>query len=334
MKQPYYYVLILLTAVIGCKSSCERDTGQWASNQPRYQLVKDWPSLPPDYVLGNPTGIGIDTAQNIVVFHRAGREWPLLGSMPASFINKPTILVLDRKTGSLLNTWGDSLFIMPHGLTVDSHNNIWVTDVALHQVYKFSYEGKLLMKLGIAQIPGNDSLHFNRPTDIAVAPDGSFYVSDGYRNSRVVKFSATGQYLFEWGKKGTSPGEFDLPHAIDLDNQGQVYVADRENSRIQVFDSTGKFVTAYNNDHAGKLYSLTVNKANAQLFATDYITNYINPKGSNIILFDSTGNRLGQFGRSGGYHGPVTRLHDIAIDKEGNIFACDILKNRIQKFTK
>lgn len=329
----YSYVLILFISIIRCKGP-QDDTKQTLQNPGNYQLVKDWPSLPADYTLGNPTGIGIDTAQNIVIFHRADREWPLFRSMPSTFIARNTILILDSQIGKILNNWGDSLFIMPHGLTVDNQNNIWVTDVGLHQVFKFSHEGKLLMKLGIANVPGNDSLHFDRPTDIAVTPSGDFYVSDGYRNSRVVKFSASGQYLFEWGKKGDGPGAFDIPHAIDLDNKGQVYVADRENSRLQVFDSAGRFITEYKNNHAGKIYSVTVDKTNAHVFATDYITNYINPKGSDIILFDSTGNRLGQFGRSGGYDGPASRLHDIAIDKEGNIFVCDILKNRIQKFTK
>lgn len=333
MKQHANYLLALLLSLNSCNSSHQGDTQTTLSKKVNYQLVKNWPSLPADYILGNPTGIGIDTTQNIVVFHRAGREWPLLGSMPSSFINQKTILVLDRNTGKLLNSWGDSLFIMPHGLTVDNQNNIWVTDVGLHQVFKFSYGGKLLMKLGIAKTPGKDSLHFNRPTDVAIARDGSFYVSDGYRNSRIVKFSASGQYLFEWGKKGDGPGAFDVPHAIDLDNKSRVYVADRENSRIQVFDSTGKFIAQYDNSHAGKVYSITVDKTNAQLFATDYITNYITPKGSDIILFDST-HRLGQFGRSGDYQGPVTRLHDIAIDKDGNIYTGDILNNRIQKFIK
>lgn len=329
-----YSFLILIICLNACKGTQQKDTVPTLSNKANYRLVQGWPSLPAGYVLGNPAGIGIDTAQNIVVFHRAGREWPLLRPMPSSFINKKTIIVLDRRTGQLLNSWGDSLFIMPHGLTVDHQNNIWVTDVGLHQVFKFSHEGRLLMKLGIAQTPGNDSLHFNRPTDIAVAPDGSFYVSDGYRNSRIVKFNAAGKYLFEWGKAGKGPGEFDIPHAIDLDNKGHVYVADRENSRIQVFDSTGNFITEYNNSQGGKVYSVVVNKTNEHIIAADYITNYIIPKGSDMILFDSTGNRLGQFGRSGGYNGPTTCIHDMAVDKEGNIFACDILKNRIQQFRK
>lgn len=321
----------LLLFHVHCKSRHQPAAGISLTN---YQLVPNWPSLPANYVLGNPTGIDMDTAQNLVVFHRAGREWPFFGSMPSTFIDQPTIAVVDRKSGRLLHSWGDSLFIMPHGLTVDQHNNIWVTDVGLHQVFKFSYDGRLLMQLGTAQQPGNDSLHFDQPTDVAVAPDGSFYIADGYGNSRVIKFNAAGQYQFQWGTAGKGQGQFDIPHGIALDQHGLVYVADRENSRVQVFDSTGRFMKAYNNQRGGKVYAVTLDKTARQLVASDYITNYIKPRGSDIILFDSAGTRLGQFGRSSHQEGPTTRIHDVVVDREGNIFACDILKNRLQQFSK
>ena len=152
------------------------------------------------------------------------------------------MLEIENESGKIVNSWGANLFIMPHGLNVDKENNVWVTDVGLQQIFKFRHDGKLLMTLGVAKVAGNDSLHFNYPTDVAVTDDGSFYVSDGYRNSRVIKFSKFGKYLFEWGKKGNKEGEFNIPHGIDLDEKGNVYVADRENKRIQKFDSNGKFL--------------------------------------------------------------------------------------------
>ncbi len=193
-----------------------------ADRSTKYELVKDWPQLPPDLKLGNPTGIAINKNENIVIFHRADRQWPLFSSMPATYIQSKTVLLVDKDNGKLIDSWGDNMFIMPHGLCVDAKNNIWVTDVGLHQVFKFSHNGTLLMKLGEAKIPGNDSLHFDKPTDVAVCRDGSFYVSDGYGNSRIVKFSANGKYLFEWGKKGSHKGEFNIPHGIDLDSNGNV----------------------------------------------------------------------------------------------------------------
>ena len=297
-----------------------------------YELVKDWPQLSNGYALGNPTGISIDSNQNIFVFIRAGRLWT--EPMPDSFISEKTILMLDRHSGKILNSWGANLFIMPHGLSVDKNNNIWVTDVGLHQIFKFNHNGELLMKLGEANVAGNDSTHFNLPTDIAIAADGSFYVSDGYGNSRVVKFSSTGKYLFAWGKKGNQPGEFNLPHGIDLDAKGNVYVADRENSRIQEFDADGKFLKEWSSKSFGKMYSLAFDKTKGNLIAVDYIDNDTKPKGSDIILFDSIKNQATQFGRSGMYNGPVCEYHGVAIDDEESIYVGDILGNRIQKFKK
>jgi peptidylamidoglycolate lyase len=300
---------------------------------PNYQLVKDWPQLPKEYTLSQVTGVGIDTDGNIFLFHRNGRQWT--EPFPDSLISSTTILMLDRQTGKLLSSWGANLFIMPHGLTVDKDNNVWVTDVALQQVFKFSHDGKLLMKLGIAKVAGDDAAHFNLPTDVAVANDGSFYVSDGYGNSRVVKFSAEGKYLFEWGKRSDNQGEFNTPHGIDVDRDGNVYVADRDNNRIQKFDAKGKSLITWKNDMAVQLYSLSIDKQNNELFAIDYLTiGDVLIKGSDIIQFDSTMKLLTRFGRSGFYDGKKCRYHDIAVDRDGSIYVGDILGNRIQKFKK
>jgi DNA-binding beta-propeller fold protein YncE len=327
----YSFLLSLIFFIsFNDNNSDKKDTRGDFSN---YALVKDWPQLPKGYVLSQVTGVGIDTNQNVFLFHRTGRQWT--EPFPDSLISANTILMLDRETGKILNSWGANLFIMPHGLTVDRANNVWVTDVALHQIFKFSHEGKLLMKLGVAKTPGNDSTHFNLPTDIAVANDGSFYVSDGYGNSRVVKFSKEGKYIFEWGKKGNKPGEFNTPHGIDLDLQGNVYVADRDNNRIQKFDSNGKFLKEWKNDTGIQLYSLSIDKTDNNLFAIDYLTvSDTLIKGSDIIQFDSSVNFLTRFGRTGLYSGPICRYHDITIDNNSNIYVGDILGNRIQKFKK
>lgn len=301
----------------------------------KYELVKNWPNLPQDMELGNPTGIGIDTNQNIVVFHRAKREWPLLGEMPDSAIKSKTILIIDKTSGNLITSWGNNLFIMPHGLTVDNENNIWLTDVGLHQVFKFSHDGKLLLKLGEAKVAGADSLHFNKPTDIAIADDGSFYISDGYGNSRVVKFSATGKYLFEWGKKGGKESEFNIPHAISLDNNGNVYVADRENSRVQMFDSNGKFIKQFADNTYGAICSVTFDKTKSKLYAIDdFAFLKIKHRGSDIFIFDTTGKVQTRFGRSGFYDANTSWYHDLTIDKDESIYVGDILGNTLQKFRK
>lgn len=335
VKKSLCFVTGLAVLVIAAYFLQPIKKGQGSNATIKYELAKDWPNLPKDLKLGNPTGISIDTAQNIVVFQRADRVWPFFGSMPDTPIKSKTVLIIDKNTGKLIGSWGDNLFIMPHGLTVDGENNVWVTDVGLHQIFKFSHDGTLLLKLGEAKIAGSDSLHFNKPTDVAIANDGSFYVSDGYGNSRVVKFSATGKYLAEWGKKGDKEGEFNLPHAISLDSKGNVYVADRENNRIQVFDPNGRFVRQFTDNTFGAICAVAFNETGAKLFAVDDFTFLkIKHRGSDVFVFDTTRNVQTRFGRSGSYQGHLSWYHDLAVDKDENIYTGDILGNTIQKFKK
>jgi DNA-binding beta-propeller fold protein YncE len=177
----------------------------------------------------------------VYVFHRGPKADPLI--------------VFDNK-GTYLRSWGKGMFGNPHGLRVDRAGDVWVTDNGDHQVMKFTRDGKLLMTLGIKGKAGTDNKTFNRPTDIAFAKNGDFYVSDGYGNSRVVKFSKEGKYLLDWGKKGTKPGEFNTPHSVALDSKGTVYVSDRENNRIQIFDPNGKFLRQWT--HLGATQSIFI----------------------------------------------------------------------------
>jgi len=190
----FFYIWIILLA-IGCGQSKEKKIPEENAIYDSYKLVEDWPNLTEDYILGMPTGLGIDSESNIVVFHRAGRPWSF--PPPEEKIKKNTILTIDRETGKILKSWGSDLFLMPHGLEIDRDNNIWVTDVGLQQILKFNQDGELVRVIGEATILGNDSIHFSLPTDVAGAPDGSFYVSDGYGNSRVVKYSKDNSFLFE-----------------------------------------------------------------------------------------------------------------------------------------
>ncbi len=330
-----YLILVLVGLLIASYFLQPIKKGSGLDTTTKYELVKNWLDLPKDLILGNPTGISIDTNQNIVVFHRADRDWSLFRSMPDKPILSKTILIIDKNNGKVVESWGDNLFIMPHGLKVDKENNIWVTDVGLQQVFKFSHDGILLMKLGEAKVAGNDSLHFDKPTDIAIANDGSFYVSDGYGNSRVVKFSATGKYLFEWGKKGNKENEFNIPHSISLDSLGNVYVADRENNRIQVFNPNGKFIKQFSDESFGAICAVAFDNKKSKLFAVDDFTFLkLKHRGSDVLLFDTAGQIQTRFGRSGYYNGSVSWYHDLVIDTDENIYVGDILNNTIQKFKK
>jgi peptidylamidoglycolate lyase len=339
MANEFFYRLYLtfsgIIFICACKNPASPGNSPATDHPIGYELQDNWPTLPANFIVGNPTGIGVDSNQRLYVFHRAGRTWPYLSSMPDSTISSSTLLVLGKDSGQVIRSWGANLFIMPHGLSVDNDNNIWVTDVALHQVFKFTEDGRLLMKLGEARIAGNDTGHFNRPTDVAVADDGSFYVSDGYENSRVIKFSRTGQYLFEWGKKGHAPGEFTIPHSICIGESGHIYVADRENNRVQVFDSAGKFIQQLVNENFGNITAVTYDASTKQLIATDDKSWLkLKHQGSDIIIFDSTRKNCGQFGRTGSYEGPLCWYHDVVVDKEGSIYVSDIKGNLIQKFKR
>ena len=321
-------LLMVSAFVYGCHT--KSDSSDNKTDNFEYELVNEWPQLSPGYTLGQPTGIGVDNNEHIFVFHRAGRRWTT--PFPDSLISENTILELEGETGKILNSWGANYFIMPHGLAVDKNNNIWVTDVGLHQIFKFNHDGQLLMKLGIAKISGNDSLHFYLPTDVAIADDGSFYVSDGYGNSRVVKFSPSGKYLFEWGTHGSKQGEFDIPHGITIDNKGNVYVADRQNNRIQMFDSKGAFLKELkNNEQVAQLPSVTID-ARQNLFAIDYDFADTVINGSTIFQYDTNDKVVYQFGGIGTNKRTASWYHDISVDRYGNIYVGDIYGMKVRKF--
>jgi peptidylamidoglycolate lyase len=278
------------------------------------------------------------------MFHRSGRPWSNAPSLP--FITGNTIEVFEAASGRHLRSWGANLFVMPHGLTIDRQDNIWLTDVRLHQVFKFRPDGRLLLTVGEARVPGADRSHFNQPTDIAVLPDGSFYVSDGYGNARVIKFSATGEYQFEWGRRGTGPGEFDLPHAIDTDSRGNVYVVDRSNARVQVFDRAGTYLTEWRGGELGRPYSVAVlgNRAivvdggdqppQCSVAPRPPEGVECGPDRSSAAEVDLSGRVLSRFGRFGIYDGQFRVAHDVAIANDGAIFVVDAGGQRVQRFVR
>jgi sugar lactone lactonase YvrE len=162
------------------------------------------------------------------------------------------ILKYDRN-GKLLASWGQGMFIFPHGATVDRAGSLWVTDARGengkgHQVFKFSADGKVLMTLGKAGVSGSGPDLFDQPTDVVVAPNGDVFVTDSHRNgvnNRVVKFTREGKFIKEWGRKGSGPGEISEPHTIAIDSRGRLFVGDRENNRIQIFDQNGTFIAEW-----------------------------------------------------------------------------------------
>ena len=226
-------------------------SAQAADSPPNpYQVVTNHFKLPDGRTMGSTAAIDIDRdGRSVWVFERCG------GASQAQACAESTlapVLKFDA-SGKLVTSFGAGMFVSPHGIHVDRQGNIWLADGAAKggkgdQVFKFSPEGKVLLTLGKAGVAGDSPDTFGPPSDILVAPNGDVFVADGHggnTNARVVKFSKDGAFIKAWGKKGSGPGEFDTPHSLAMDKSGRLFVADRGNSRIQIFDQDGKFLAEW-----------------------------------------------------------------------------------------
>ncbi len=232
-------------ALLGCGT---RAVVSQQSVTAAWRRVEAWPQFPSRLGLGLVTDVAVNSEGHVLVLHRANRELGEEGLADTTTIGEPLVLVLDQETGALLRAWGSGVFRLPHSMTLDANDNVWITDVGRQQVLQFSPSGQLLRTIGTRGVGGADSAHFDLPTDVAVNSDGSFVVADGYRNSRIVAFGVDGTFEAAWGVHGVGPGQFRLPHGIARDAQGRIYVADRENGRVQKFSSRGQYPTQWRPD--------------------------------------------------------------------------------------
>ena len=215
------------------------------NSQPNpFRTVENWFKLPAGRMWGSTSAVDIDRdGTSIWVAERCGAN-SCAGKMD------PPILKFDQ-SGTLVKSFGGGMFVFPHGIAVDKDGNVWVTDGQGrdgkgHQVFKFSPDGEVLMTLGKAGVAGDGPDTFNQPDDVAIAPNGDIFVSDGHTpamgNARVMKFTKDGKFIKQWGKHGSGPGEFEVPHALAFDSRGRLFVGDRANNRIQIFDQDGNFI--------------------------------------------------------------------------------------------
>jgi DNA-binding beta-propeller fold protein YncE len=222
-----------------------------------YRSIDNWAQMPEGRVWGSVSAVDIDPdGTSVWVAERCGAQ----GFIPPSQMREGVpfncdgtklspILKFDS-AGKVVKSFGEGLLVFPHGLHVDRGGNVWVTDGVDRggkgqQVLKFSPDGKLLLALGKAGVAGNGRDEFNAPSAVTVAPNGDIFVADGHgrnTNARIVKFSKEGKFIKTWGKQGSAPGDLDIPHAIAMDSQGRLFVGDRQNNRIQIFDQDGKFL--------------------------------------------------------------------------------------------
>jgi DNA-binding beta-propeller fold protein YncE len=282
---------------------------QLASGPPLpHKVVKDWAHLPAGVNFGECSGVSVDQQDNVWVFHRG-----------------PSPVMQFDKNGKLLRKWGDGLIKSSHGIEADPEGNIWTVDVDAHVVLKLTQNGRVQMVIGRGAGTDDSKDAFNRPTGIVFAPNGDFFVSDGYVNSRVVKFNREGDYVTHFGRKGTGDGEFNLVHDVALDASGRLYVADRTNERIQIFDQSGRFLGKWTN--LGAPWGLHYASKENALYMAD-------GKNNRILKLNLDGQVQGVLGSYGRTQGKLDFAHHIAVDSEGSVYVVEIKNWRVQKFAK
>ncbi len=280
-----------------------------------------WAKLPDGRKWGATSGIGTDRDGNVWVFERCGNPDGCAAS------NVPPIVKLDAN-GRYLKSFGAGLFVQPHGLHVDRDGNIWVADSQSKDgkgniVVKFNPDGKVLLTLGKPGVAGDGNDVFNQPSAVATAANGDIYVGDGHggdSNSRVVQFSKDGKFIRTWGKKGTAPGEFGLPHAIVVDSKGRVLVGDRPNSRIQIFDAEGKFLEEWK--QFGRPSGMYID-ANDTLYVIDHQSNAkVNPGFKRGVRIGSARDGVVKTFIPGLGADPETFIagEGVAADAQGNVY--------------
>jgi peptidylamidoglycolate lyase len=318
-------VPLALTLALVAATAAQAD-----AQQPRVPMCTQNPTWRPqmslpDTTLGLVGGVALDPQGRVVAFRRAGRPFSPVGETP---IDVPAILVLDPADGRVISRWGVNTFYVPHSISFDSRGNVWTADTGLHQIKSFTPDGRPLLTVGEAKVAGADERHFDQPSGVTVAPDGTFYVSDGYGNTRFMHFSAEGQLLHQWGAAGTGPGQFDLPHGIVLGRDGLIHVADRENGRVQSFDSNGRFVRMWDDPEIGNPYAIYETAPDSPWRGLWLVSSRSvvveGQQWSRVNIVDpSSGKVLGFFGRRDRtpQGGQVPLLgHAITVDRNGAVY--------------
>jgi sugar lactone lactonase YvrE len=311
-----------------------------------YTTVEGWAKMPAGRTWGSTSAVDIDPdGKSVWVFERCGVNSCTNSDLPA-------ILKFDEQ-GNLVTAFGARMFISPHGIDVDHEGNVWVTDCACtgqrpapdpanprgHQVYKFSPNGELLMTLGTKG--GSKATYFFQPNDVLVAPDGSIFVADGHSsadtaNARILKFSKDGTFLTSWGSRGTGPGQMDQPHALEMDSRGRLFVADRGNDRLLIFDQNGALLdTWYQFSRISGLYI----DANDVLYAADSESGSVDRTRTDwkrgIRIGSARDGSVTAFIPDPVVSPPSTSAAEgVAVDARGNIYGAEVGNRALKKYVK
>ncbi len=282
----------------------------------RFSVIEGWGTLPEGWRYVEVAGVAVDKTDRVFCFTR--------GEHP--------VLVFDRD-GNFVRSWGEGLVRRAHGITIDADEMVWLTDDLHHTVRKFTPDGKLLLTIGDPDRPSGlqGGKPFNRPTHVAICPrSGYLFISDGYGNSRVHKYAPDGTHVMSWGEPGTDPGQFNLPHNLATDRDGLVYVADRENHRVQIFDGRGRYQGQWNNLH--RPCGLSVDQADGGHFyvgelGTSLAVNERTPNlGPRVTVLDAKGQRVARFGGQfvSEKPGEFVAPHGLVADSRGDVYVAEV----------
>jgi sugar lactone lactonase YvrE len=311
----------LIVVVLSASAIAQRPS------DPALLVPQDAPAM--DYVAAPsavtlPDGVTMG-ATAAVAFDAKGHLWVLTRGAVAFF-------EFDEK-GAYVRSFGDKLFTRAHGLRIDRDGNLWAGDVGAHTVRKFSRDGQVLLTIGTAGEAGewNDSTgshKLNQPNDVVVADNGDVFIAEGHTpgpkgDARVLKFDKTGRFLTQWGGKGTGPGQFEVAHGVAIDAKGLLWVTDRENQRIQVFDQKGTFVREMK--YAGLPCAMDIGR--------DYIY-MVNGFAGQVVRMDLAGKVLAVVGRPGKGPGEFGEAHFIAVSPKQELFVADSVNGALVKFVK
>ena len=286
------------------------------SGEYQYHVNENWAKLPEGWEFRDVAGVAVDSKDNVYVFNRG--EHPMM--------------VFDQE-GNFLRSWGEGLFVRAHGIHIGPDESIYCTDDDDHTVRKCTLDGKVLLEIGV---PGKPAPYmsgepFHRCTHTALSPDGDIFVSDGYGNSRVHKYTPDGKLVMSWGEPGTDPGQFNIVHNIVADDDGWIYVADRENHRVQVFDTNGKYEAQWNNLHRpcglfmprGACPHCLIGELGPGMPVNRKMPNL----GPRLTIVDNKGNRLARLGGEEGLVNAPEKFmapHGLAVDSQDNIYVGEV----------